>query len=299
MHNGRTKNTCGIIAVFTIFTLFFLGAAAPSYTLAEETGSAAYVRADGDGIIEPGENPQEEMAKAVQNPIASLISLPLQNNTNFNLGPQEKTQNVLNIQPVWPFSIGENWNLITRTIMPVISQPEILPGTDRTFGLGDITFTSFFSPKDSGKLIWGVGPVLVLPTATDDVLGTDKWSAGASVVALTMPGRWVIGSLINNVWSFAGSGDADVNFFTWQYFINYNLPNGWYLTSAPIITANWEASSGNKWTIPFGGGVGKIFRIGKQPVNASVQAYYNVEKPDFGADWQLRCMLQFMFPKKK
>ena len=299
MHNCSQKNSFGVIAIFTIFTLLFLGVAAPSYTFAEGQGDDNWGTADGDGTIEPGENAAEELAKAAQNPVASMISLPLQNNTNFNFGPQEKTQNVLNVQPVWPFSIGENWNLITRTIMPVISQPEILPGTDRTFGLGDITFTSFFSPKDSGKVIWGVGPVLVMPTATDDALGTDRWSAGASVVALTMPGRWVIGSLFNNVWDFAGSGNADINFFTWQYFINYNLPDGWYLTSAPILTANWEASSGNKWTVPFGGGFGKIFRIGKQPVNASAQYYYNVEKPDFGADWQLRLVLQFMFPKSK
>ena len=299
MHNCSQKNSFGVIAIFTIFTLLFLGVVAPPYTLAEEAGDDSWGTADGDGTIEPGENAAEELAKAAQNPVASMISLPLQNNTNFSFGPQEKTQNVLNVQPVWPFSIGENWNLITRTIMPVISQPEILPGTDRTFGLGDITFTSFFSPKDSGKLIWGVGPVLVMPTATDDALGTDRWSAGASVVALTMPGRWVIGSLFNNVWDFAGSGNADINFFTWQYFINYNLPDGWYLTSAPILTANWEASSGNKWTVPFGGGFGKIFRIGKQPVNASAQYYYNVEKPDFGADWQLRLVLQFMFPKSK
>jgi len=116
---------------------------------------------------------------------------------------------------------------------------------------------------------------------------------------LAMPGRWVVGSLFSNVWSFAGSGDQDVNNFTWQYFINYNMANQWYLTSAPIITANWEADSGNRWTVPFGGGVGKIFKIGEQPINAQVTAYYNVEKPDYGADWQLRLQLQFLFPKKK
>jgi hypothetical protein len=287
MHNCLLKNTFPVIAVFTLFALLFLGVVAPVYILA----------ADGDGIIEPGEDFQQEMAKAVQNPIASLISLPFQNNTNFNFGPRDKTQNVLNIQPVWPFSISKEWNLITRTILPVVSQPEIVPGSGRTFGLGDTTFTAFFSPKDSGKLIWGVGPAIVLPTATDDVLGFDKWAAGPSVVALIIHDRWVVGSLFNNVWSFGGSGNTDVNSFLWQYFINYNLPDGWYLTSAPIITANWEASSGNKWTVPLGGGIGKIFRIGKQPVNASVQAYSNIEKPAFGADWQLRATLQFLFPK--
>ncbi len=243
------------------------------------------------------EKSDEDLAKATQNPLASMISLPFQNNTNFGIGPDDDTQNILNIQPVWPFSLGEDWNFVTRTIIPVISQPGVAPGESRTNGLGDVTFTGWVSPKNSGKWIWGVGGALVLPTATDDALGNDKWSVGPSVVVLTMPGKWVIGSLISNVWSVGGSGDQDVNFFTWQYFINYNMDNGWYLTSAPIITANWEADSNNTWTVPFGGGVGKIFRIGKQPLNAQVSAYYNVEKPASGADWQLRLQLQMLFPK--
>ncbi len=257
----------------------------------------------------------EELAKAAQNPIANLISLPLQNNTNFKIGPLERTQNILNIQPVYPITLNDDWNLITRTILPVVSQPgltgikvvgnEIIVDPegkvekDRTFGLGDTTFTAFFSPKDSGKLTWGVGPVVLLPTATDDAIGSDKWGLGPSAVLLTMPGNWVVGSLFSNLWSVGGSGEEDINLFTWQYFINYNIPdgNGLYLTSAPIITANWEAESDNRWTVPFGGGVGKIFTIGKQPVNAQVSAYYNVEKPEYGPDWQLRLQLQFLFPK--
>jgi hypothetical protein len=248
-------------------------------------------------IAHAQEKSDEALAKATQNPLASMISLPFQNNTNFGMGPDDDTQNILNIQPVWPFSLGEDWNLVTRTIIPVMSQPGFGPGESRTNGLGDTTFTGWVSPKNSGKWIWGVGGALVLPTATDDALGNDKWSVGPSVVVLTMPGKWVIGSLVSNVWSVGGSGEQDVNFFTWQYFVNYNLDNGWYLTSAPIITANWEENSDNTWTVPFGGGVGKILRIGKQPLNAQVSAYYNVKKPDFGADWQLRLQLQMLFPK--
>ena len=237
-----------------------------------------------------------DLAKATQNPLASMISLPFQNNTNFGIGPGDDTQNILNIQPVWPFSLNDDWNFITRTIIPVISQPGITPGDSRTFGLGDTTFTGWLSPKDSGKWIWGTGGALVTPTSTDDDLGAGEWALGPSVVLLTMPGKWVIGSLFSNVWSI-GSVDEDINFFTWQYFINYNLDGGWYLVSAPIITANWEANSGNTWTVPFGGGVGKIFRIGKLPLNGQVSGYYNAEKPDSGADWQLRIQLQFLFPK--
>jgi hypothetical protein len=243
------------------------------------------------------EKSDEDLAKATQNPLASMISLPFQNNTNFGVGPDDDIQNVLNIQPVWPFSLGEDWNFVTRTIIPVISQPGNVPGESRTNGLGDVSFTGWASPKNSGKWIWGVGGTLILPTATDDALGNDKWSVGPSLVVVTMPGKWVIGSTFSNVWSVGGSGDQDVNLFTWQYFINYNMNNGWFLTSAPIITANWEADSSNTWTVPFGGGVGKIFRIGKQPLKALVSAYYNVEKPEFGADWQLRLQLQMLFPK--
>jgi hypothetical protein len=269
--------------------------------LAEDHGqsseSADFSQEDGDGIIEPGENAQEELAKAVQNPVASMISLPFQNNTNFGVGPDDKIQNVLNIQPVWPFALTEDINLITRTIAPIVSQPGIRPGEDRTTGLGDITFTAFLSPANAGKLIWGVGPVFLFPTATDDVLGADKWGLGPSAVLLTMPGNWVIGSVVSNIWSFAGSGHQDVNFFLWQPFVNYNLPKGWYLTSSPIITANWEARSGQKWIVPVGGGFGKIFRIGSQPMNASIQGFYHVEKPDVLGDWAMRVQLQFMFPK--
>jgi len=247
---------------------------------------------------EKAEGDEEELAQAAQNPIADMISLPFQNNMNLNVGSDDEVQNVLNIQPVWPFSINENWNLITRTIIPVISQPEIIPGDGRTFGVGDINFTAAFSPAKPGKIIWGVGPVFLLPTATDDVLGTKKWGIGPSVVALKIQAPWVYGALINNVWSVAGDDDrADVNQMLLQPFVNYNLPKGWYITSAPIITANWEADSDNRWTVPIGAGVGKILRIGKQPINAQLSGYYNVETPDEAADWQIRLQVQLLFPK--
>ncbi len=257
-------------------------------------GAGSAWAAKGDGIVDPGEDETAELARAVQNPIASLISVPFQNNTNFDFGPREKTQNVLNIQPVIPFSLSEEWNLITRTIVPIISQPGFVPGQDRENGLGNILFTGFLSPKNSGAWIWGVGPAIQLPTSTDDQLGADEWAAGPSFVVLTMPGQWVIGSLFSNVWDL--SGDDDINFFTWQYFVNYNFDGGWYLTSSPVITANWEAD--DEWTIPVGGGFGRVFRIGQQPVNAQVQAFYNIEKPDdLGPKWSLRFQLQLLFPK--
>ncbi len=244
---------------------------------------------------------ETELAKQTQNPISSLISLPFQNNMNFGFGADDDIQNVLNIQPVIPFRLSENWNLITRTIAPLIYQPEVVEDTGDEFGLSDINFSTFFSPQKSFKgIIWGAGHISVFPTATDKKLGTEKWSIGPSAVALTIQGPWVYGALINNVWSFAGDNDRDnVNSMLIQPFVNYNLADGWYLTSVPIITANWKAKGDSVWTVPVGGGFGRVFRIGKQSFNAQVQAFANVVKPDFGGDWTLRVQFQLLFPKKK
>jgi len=258
--------------------------------------------APADGHIDPGEDSLGEIAKAAQNPVAAMISVPFQNNTNFNVGPEEKTQNILNIQPVIPFSLNENWNLITRTIIPVISQPKFAPGQDRENGIGDIQFSAFLSPiqPSSGGWIWGAGAIAQLDTATDDRLGAQRWGLGPSVVVLRPAGAWVYGALINNIWDVGGNDDRDdINQMLIQPFVNYNFPDkpGRYLTFAPIITANWEADSGDKWTVPLGGGVGQIIKWGDIPVNLQASAYYNVETPKNGADWQLRLQAQFLFPK--
>lgn len=237
-----------------------------------------------------------ELVRKVQNPVSNLISLPFQNNTNFNIGPYERTQNILNIQPVIPVSLGK-WNLINRVIAPLLWQP--YDSTETQFGLSDINYTVFLSPSQPGKLIWGIGPVFSFPTATDEILGTKKWSIGPSVVILTMPTPWVFGVLVNNLWSVAGDEErADINQMLLQCFINYNLPGGWYVTSAPIITANWEAESGDQWLVPFGAGAGKLLKIGKLPVNVSVHGYYNVIHPENlpYPEWTLRAQMQFLFP---
>jgi len=280
-----------VAAMAVALALFGSSAFAQDEPKDEEFPYEESIDYDHDGDVDEG-----DLARAAQNPVGDLISLPFQNNMNFDVGPADRTQNIHNIQPVLPIGLSKDWNLITRTILPVISQPA--PGTDRTNGLGDLNFTGFISPKKPGKVIWGVGPALVFPTATDDVLGTGKFSIGPSVVALTMKGQWVIGALASNIWSVAGDDDrANVNFFLMQYFVNYNFPSGWYLTSAPIVTANWEADSGNKWTVPFGGGVGKVFSIGRQPININTQVFYNVETPTHGARWQWRWQIQLLFPK--
>ena len=243
------------------------------------------------------ETSDTELAKKTQNPVADLISVPLQNDFNFGAGTNDATIYVLNVQPVIPLKLTEDWNLITRVITPIINQPSLFEGGESAFGLGDINPTFFLSPAKPGELIWGVGPTFTLPTATDSLLGSGKWSMGPAAVGLTMQGPWVFGALVNQQWSFAGWGDQDVSQMVIQPFVNYNLPDGWYLTSVPLITANWEASSGNTWTVPVGGGVGKLFKLDKLPINTQLQAFYNVERPQFAADWQLRFQLQFLFPK--
>jgi len=242
----------------------------------------------------------DSLQKAVQNPVASLISFPVQNNSNFGIGTNNRTQNVLNLQPVIPVGISENWNLIIRWITPVIWQPAPTTKDGGVFGFGDMNPTFFFSPAKPRHLVWGVGPAFVLPSATNQqILGQGKLSIGPSVVALAQPGHWTIGALVNNVWSVAGpSKRPDVNQMTLQYFINYNLNEGWYLTVSPIITANWNATTGNQWVVPVGGGVGRVFRLGFQPLNASVAFFGNAARPANSSPWGMRLQIAFLFPKK-
>ncbi len=241
---------------------------------------------------------QEELAKASQNPVADLISIPVQSNFNFDYGEnRDKTQIVTNVQPVIPISLNKDWNLITRTIFPIIYTE--FPAYQT--GLGNVQFTGFLSPAKPSKFIWGFGPVIQLPTHTATYLGSDKWSAGPSAVGLTIQGPWVVGLLAQNIWSFAGPSttreNPTVNQFLAQPFINYNLPKGWYVTYSPIITADWKASGSDQWTVPLGGGIGKIFKIGKLPFNGQIAAYYNAVRPDIGPNWQFRAQIALLLPK--
>ena len=162
----------------------------------------------GVGMLAPAhaEMSAEELAKLAQNPVGNLISVPFQNNTNLNFGPERQTQNILNIQPVIPISVNDDWNINTRTIVPVISMPALYPGDDRTNGIGDTVLTAFVSPAKPGRWIWGLGPVAQIPTNTDDQLGNKNWGLGPSVVVLHLEkgNPWVYGALVNNIWSLSG-----------------------------------------------------------------------------------------------
>ena len=249
---------------------------------------------------------QEDLAKKSQNPVGDMISVPIEYSHYDGMDNDGSADTVI-MKPVYPTRIG-NMNLLNRFIIPYLGIDAhagdqdlgdiSIPGsTSRESGLGNIQYQGFFSPAEPGKVIWGLGPVLELPTNTSG-LGSDKWSAGPAAVVLTMPGKWVIGALVQNMWSFAGPSDApSVNQFVFQYFINYNLANGWYLTSTPIMTADWKKSSGDQWTIPVGSGIGKLHRFGKQPVDFKLQAFTNVETPDGGPDWSTMFAVKFLFPK--
>lgn len=247
----------------------------------------------------------DDLQAKVQNPVGNIYSLPFEN--TFDFGAPDGTAYILTVQPVIPVRIG-NWNLINRVIAPLIYAPGIivnipsLPagGTqgESRFGLGDINYTGFLSPANAGKLIWGVGPSLTMPTATDDSLGSKKWSGGASVVLLTQPKPWSLGILLRHLWSFAGDEDrADVNQSMIQPFVNYNLDKGWFLTTDPVILGNLDAPDENKWTVPLGGGFGRMFKIGKRPINTRLRAYYNVVRPEGAPDWQLQFTFQLIYPK--
>ena len=245
-----------------------------------------------------------DLRSAVQNPISSLISLPFK--FTFDYGAPDGEASFLNIQPVVPITVG-NWNLVNRAIIPLIHTNGEVAGTpgipnpiegDGATGLGDINYSLFFSPVKYDKVIWGIGPSITIPTATDKELGSEKWSSGPTGVVLFQPKWGTFGMLARHLGSFAGDSDRkNINQSLFEPFVNYNLPNGWYLISDIIMTANWDLDSSDIWTVPIGGGVGKLFKIGDQAINARTEAYYNVAKPDNAPNWQWGFTVQFLFPK--
>ncbi|HTX80222.1 MAG TPA: hypothetical protein VMC62_11160 [Longilinea sp.] len=241
-----------------------------------------------------------DLAKKLQNPVGDLYSFPFQSNTNFHYGPNKGTQEILNIQPVIPIHVNHDWNIITRTILPLIWQPSLQPSQTVPFGTGPTVFSAFLSPKNpTNGWLWAVGPAVQLPTISSKTLGSNVWGGGPTAAIVYMKGPIVAGALTNNIWSFGGTsgpGGTRYNNFLLQPFGNYNFGGGWYLTSAPIITANWEVAGNKAWTLPIGGGFGRVVRIGgKLPVNFGLSAYANVLRPKYGATWQLRTQVTLIF----
>ncbi|HEX7978411.1 MAG TPA: hypothetical protein VF461_07405 [Gemmatimonadaceae bacterium] len=278
---------------------WMLTAMAPSVSYAQkvETDSARADRHEKEGA---------SLAKASQNPVANMVSLPLQYNYYANGGLGTASEMVLNVQPVLPLPIGKNWLIVARTIVPFVSIP--LPdagiggGVNQLArpqfgGIADIQEQAYFTSAKPGKWTWALGPVLSFPTATNRLARTGQWGLGPTAVALTMPGPWVIGTLVNNIWRIGGTSNGrDLNTFTVQPFINYNLAHAWAISTAPLITSNWNAPEGNRWTVPIGAGVSKIAHVGDQPLNFILQYYHNVEHPRLAGSNQLRMEVAALWP---
>jgi len=240
-----------------------------------------------------------DLAQELSNPLADLMTIPIQMNYDRDIGPSDDGWKVqTSIQPVIPFHLNEEWNLISRTIMPVIYQDDIFPGEGSQFGLGDINLSLFFSPKKptSGGLTWGIGPVLLFPTATDSLLGAKKWGAGPAVVALTVRGPWTVGVLANHIWSYTGDSDRqDISNTFLQPFAAYTWPSAWTVSLQSESTYNWKTE---KWSVPVNVAVSKLVRLGKLPVSLQAGVGYWAESPDAGPEgFRFRLQANFVLPK--
>ena len=282
------------------FAILF-GGIVPSALSAEETdGTTEEVVTDSDDGLS-----EEQAAKAAQNPLSSAVSMPFQNNTGLVMGGSNRANNVLNIQPIFPIPIRKVL-LVNRLVLPVVYQPDTeidengnIDFADKggEFGLADLTLTTWLTPAKQGKVLLGGGPVFSFPSATVGALKTKQFGIGPAAVLVATPGKWLLGLLAQNLWSVAGAADGrDINSFLLQYFINYNLPHGIYLQMAPIITADWTSPNDNRWTLPVGGGVGKIVKLGKMPINLQLSGYYNVITQELGPKWTIRTQIQFFLP---
>lgn len=248
--------------------------------------------------IAPSIAQDEDLAKKLSNPVASLISVPFQWNYDHGFGPAGGNKITLNIQPVIPISLNEDWNLISRTILPVVWQDDIAGNSGTQFGLSDMTQSFFFSPKRpaSGGIIWGAGPVLLLPTGTDDLLSTRKWGAGPTGVLLRQSGPWTYGGLANHVWSYAGDDNrSNVNATFLQPFLSYTTKHAWTFTLNSQTTYDWTS---NEWSIPINVMIAKLVTIDKQPVSLQAGVRYYAASSDNGPEgFGARAAVTFLFPK--
>jgi hypothetical protein len=252
----------------------------------QETDSAREVRHSA---------PEAKLAKAAQNPVANMVSLPLQYNFTTAGGLDSSTALVLNVQPVLPLPIGERWLIVSRTVVPFLSLP--LPNGQQAGGIGDIQEQAYLTKAKPGKLTWALGPVFSFPTATNEIARSGQWGMGPGAVVLVMPGPWVIGVLANNIWRIGGAAHGDVlNTFTVQPFINFNLPHAWAISTAPLITSNWSATSDDRWTVPIGLGVSKVTHIVEQPLNLGLQYYHDVSHPHRAGSEELRLFVAALWP---
>lgn len=276
--------------------IFSTRAVALCLLLAASAALGTPARAEDTSGVQPGQ--KADLAQELTNPLADLVTIPVQMNYDRDIGLEDDGWKLqTNIQPVIPFELNKDLTLLSRTILPVTYQDDIFPGEGSQFGLGDATVSLFFSPKPSPSgLIWGAGPILLLPTATDSLLGGKKWGAGPTAIALAMPGPWTVGALANHVWSFAGDGDRpEISNTFLQPFVAYTWPSAWTASVQSESTYNWKIE---KWSVPVNAAVSKLVRWGKLPVSLQVGAGYWLESPETAAEgWRFRLQANFVLPR--
>jgi hypothetical protein len=260
------------------------------------------------GAQEPAEAPpagkgadSKDLAQKLSNPIADLVSVPFQFNWNQGVGPNESTQFLLNFQPVIPFELSKDWNLVTRFIMPYVSQPVLFAGGSPASGLGDVTFSLFLSPNSKG-LIWGIGPVFGLPMTTDPALGTGKWLVGPTAVALYQTSGFTFGALVNQQFSFANVGKVPrpyVSVAFMQPFLAYTTEKATTFTINSESTYNWEAEDGERWTVPVNFIVSQVVKVGPFPSSIQLGAGYYAAHPAGGPTWKIRMAFVLILPRGK
>jgi hypothetical protein len=242
----------------------------------------------------------EELAKQLSNPVASLVSIPFQFNWEEGVGPEEDLRFVLNFQPVIPTSLNSEWNLITRFILPFVSQPPLVSGGSTTAGTSDIVLSMFLSPAVPRRFVWGIGPVFSLPTTSDPFLGSGKWSIGPTALVLKQHGPWTYGMLFNQLWSFASTGNterADVNQTFLQPFLAYNTKTAVTFSINSEATGNWESTTDENWTVPLNFLVSKVMRLGMFPFSVGGGFGVFLASPEGGPEWKLRIVGTVILPR--
>lgn len=264
--------------------------------IAPSTQIAAHELADSSEPQGVNEEKAEVIIKKMENPIAEKVAMSVLNNLSFGVGPGEDIANQLKIKLINFTKHGDRW-LLHRPILPIVYQPEIVPGEGSKAGLGDLSYRVYLTQKEKGFL-WGIGPAFVFPTATHSRLGTEKWSVGPTIGFAAERGKWLFGAVFINIWSVAGdSSRSSVNAFTATPFVSYRLGNGWFVESSPEILGNWKADRNNRWIVPMGAGFGKVLRVNNSPVVIRAAGFYNVERPTNAAKWEIRIGFDFVFKK--
>jgi len=262
MHSGSSKPSC-----VALFAMMLLAA----------------------GSVSAERKLEVDVIKATQNPLTrELGSVAFENTFSFGLGAEDEIGYTLLIKPSLPIILGERWSLINRSVLPVVVQPSMGIGGARTSGLGDLQHTSLLSPTTTRRVVWGLGPTVGFPTATNDLLGEGKWLLGPAAIFVFTPRQTVLGLVAANLWSVGGdSTRPKVNRLLLRLLLNINLDRGWFITSKPAITANWQATGGERWLLPLGGGIGRVFRVGNFGISLECQVFGYPLRPEAGPTWSI------------